>query len=216
MIAIAPSILSADFLHLEDEIKAIENAGADRIHIDVMDGHFVPNLTIGPMIIKAIKKISRLPLDVHLMIKHPDRSLLSYLENGSDYLTIHAEAVTHLDRTISVIKAHNKKAGVALNPSTHESVLKYVLKELDMVLVMSVNPGFGGQEFLDSALEKISAIKNMLNVCDNSRCEISVDGGINEQTAPKAIKAGAHCLVAGSYIFSSHDYQKAINNLRKV
>lgn len=214
MVLIAPSILAADFLHLEREIKAIEDASADLIHIDVMDGRFVPNLTMGPFIIKAIKKISSLPLDVHLMIEKPDRSLKEYCESGADFLTIHAESLVHLERSIKAIKAYGAKAGVALNPSTHESVLQYVIGDLDMILVMSVNPGFSGQSFLPAVVKKIVAIKNMLQTAGNKNCLLSVDGGINDTLAQTCVEAGASCLVAGSYIFNSTDYKKAIASLR--
>lgn len=213
MITIAPSLLSCDFLHLEDEIVSLEKAGADRLHLDVMDGRFVPNLTFGPPLIKAIKKVARIPLDVHLMIKNPDRSLDSYIDSGADIITVHVESCLHLERTIKAILEKKVKAAVALNPSTHESALEYVLNDLDGVLVMSVNPGFGGQRFLKSSLKKISSIKAMLKSSGNEKCFISVDGGIDDQTASEVIRAGANCLVSGSYIFS-HDYKTAIDRLR--
>lgn len=216
MITVAPSILSANFLKLEHEIKALENAGADRIHIDVMDGLFVPNLTIGPVVISAIKRICSKPLDVHLMIEKPENSLKSYLEAGADFLTIHVESCVHLERAITFIKSHKVKAGVALNPSTHESSLEYVLADLDLVLVMSVNPGFSGQHFLPSSIKKIAAIKEMLTRCGNTSCIISVDGGINDQTAKLVVQAGATSLVAGAYVFQSADYRTAITQLQHV
>jgi ribulose-phosphate 3-epimerase len=215
MITISPSILSANFLRLESEITALERAGADRIHVDVMDGCFVPNLTIGPMIITAIKRISTIPLDVHLMIVKPELSIMSYIEAGADWLTIHVESCIHLERTIALIKSHNVKAGLALNPSTHESAIEYVLANLDQVLVMSVNPGFSGQQFLMSSLKKIVAIKAMLKECGNNLATISVDGGINDTTAKLVVNAGADCLVAGNYIFQSNDYGSAISLLKK-
>jgi ribulose-phosphate 3-epimerase len=214
MVLIAPSILSADFLNLGHEIAAIEKASADQIHIDVMDGHFVPNLTIGPTVINAIKRQVHLPLDVHLMISNPEPFIESYVESGADILTLHAESVLHLDRAIQQIKSYGIKAGVALNPSTHESVLQYVIENCDLILVMSVNPGFGGQHFLPSAIKKIAAIMRMLQYVHNEKCIISVDGGINQKTARACIKAGASCLVSGSYIFTSADYHTAINSLR--
>lgn len=214
MTLIAPSILSANLLSLQAEIKALEKAGADRIHVDVMDGVFVPNLTFGPVLIKAIKGATTLPLDVHLMIDHPERSLDQYIQAGADILTIHAESCGHLDRAIDYIKSHKVKAGVALNPATHESALQYVADKLDQVLVMSVNPGFSGQHFLPSAINKIKAIKTMLAHSHNERCVISVDGGINEKTASQVISAGAECLVAGSFIFSAKDYDLAIQALK--
>ncbi len=214
MIQVAPSILSADFLRLGDEIAALQQAGADLIHVDVMDGHFVPNLTLGPPIIKAIKRVLTVPLDVHLMIENADQVIDDYVDAGADVITIHAEGVVHLERAIHKIKSHSVQAGVALNPSTHESALKYVIGELDTVLIMSVNPGFGGQKFLPSALIKIAAVKEMLVNCKNSSCVISVDGGINETTGRECVKEGATRLVAGSYILGSKDYAVAIKNLK--
>jgi len=213
MVLIAPSILAADFLHLQQEIKAIEDAGADHIHVDVMDGHFVPNLTMGPVIISSIKKVTKLPIDVHLMITNANCYIDTYIDSGADLLTIHQESSLHLERDIQKIKSLKAKAGVALNPSTHENTLAYVIHEVDLVLVMSVNPGFGGQSFLPKTVEKITAIKNMLERVGNKNCLISVDGGINDKNAQSCINAGASCLVAGSYIFSAHDYQKAIKDL---
>lgn len=214
MVLIAPSILSANFLKLGEEIEALVHAGADHIHVDVMDGHFVPNLTLGPPIIKAIRTITSLPLDVHLMIEKPDCYLDTYIDAGADFLTLHAEACTHLERAVKHIKSRGKKAGVALNPGTHESALDYVIDELDLILVMSVNPGFSGQHFISSAVRKIRAIRNILAKANNSTCLISVDGGINDQTAKTCIQAGATSLVAGSYVFSSTSYQAAIKSLR--
>lgn len=214
MTLIAPSILSADFLNLGKEITAVVAAGADLIHVDVMDGHFVPNLTLGPPIISALKTVAKKPLDVHLMIDNPECFIDSYIESGADFLTIHVESTVHLERAIKRIKSLNAKAGVAINPSTHESTLHYVIDQLDLVLVMSVNPGFGGQTFLKSSLKKIAAIKSMLNDAGNTQCLISVDGGINHETAPDCIKAGATCLVAGSHVFRSEDYRAAIGQIR--
>jgi ribulose-phosphate 3-epimerase len=210
---IAPSLLSADFLNLGKEISSLEKAGADFLHIDVMDGHFVPNLTMGPPIIKAIKKATRVPLDVHLMIKNAEKYIELYTKSGADYLTIHCESVIHLDRAIEHIKACGKKAGVALNPATHESALAYIIDKVDLVLVMSVNPGFSGQKFLPSVLKKVSAIKSMLKDCGNEQCIISMDGGITDQNAGLCKKAGADMLVSGSYILSS-EYKKTIDSLR--
>lgn len=216
MTLIAPSILSANLLSLHAEIAALEKAGADRIHIDVMDGVFVPNLTFGPVLIKALKGATTLPLDVHLMIDNPERSLDHYIQAGADILTIHAESCVHLDRALDYIKSQKVKAGVALNPATHESALEYVIDKLDQVLVMSVNPGFSGQHFLHSAINKIKAIKAMLVRSHNTQCIISVDGGINEKTATKTVVAGANCLVAGSFIFSAKDYALAIRALKSL
>ncbi len=214
MIKIAPSILSADFLKLGEEIASIEKAGADFIHVDVMDGHFVPNLTLGPPIIAAIKRFSQKPLDVHLMIANTESSLEAYIDAGADMITVHAEGVLHLERALNAIKSRNIKAGVALNPATHESAIKYVAEELDLVLIMSVNPGFGGQSFLRSALAKIAAVRQLLAAVNNKSCLISVDGGVNDRTARECVAAGATCLVAGSYVFSSTNYAAAIGNLR--
>jgi ribulose-phosphate 3-epimerase len=216
MILISPSILSADFLMLGDELNKVTQAGANLIHIDVMDGHFVPNLTMGPLIVEAVKRGTSLPLDVHLMINNPERSIEYYAKAGADYLTIHSESCIHLERAIKQIKSFGIKAGVALNPSTHESALSYVLDELDLVLVMSVNPGFAHQQFLPSALKKISSIKNMLLKSSNKNCLISVDGGINDQTIAACAKAGAQIFVAGSYIFKALDYEKAITSLKTL
>lgn len=214
MVMIAPSVLSADILHLAKEIQAIEHAGADLIHIDVMDGHFVKNLTFGPLMVEAIKKITHLPLDVHLMIDAPSSYVETYIKSGADLLTVHAESCVHLDRCLEQIRSLGAKAGVALNPSTNESALSYVLDKLDLVLVMSVNPGFSGQEFLKSSLKKIEAIRSMLKEAGNHRCMISVDGGISDKTAGMVKKAGADCLVSGSFIWDSADYKKAIASLR--
>lgn len=216
MVLIAPSILSANFLELGNEIDAIVKASADYIHIDVMDGHFVPNLTMGPPIIRAIKKMTKVPLDVHLMIEEPEAYLDAYAESGADILTIHVESCIHLERAIRYIKSLKIKAGVALNPSTHERSLEYVIDQLDLILVMSVNPGFGGQTFLPSSIKKIAAIKAMLADALNPSCIISVDGGITDQTAAQVKIAGATCLVAGNYIFGAGDYGKAIEALRKA
>lgn len=214
MVMIIPSLLSADFLNLGQEISALEKAGADLLHVDVMDGSFVPNLTMGPPIIKAIKKAAKVPLDVHLMINNPEKYIETYAESGADYLTIHYEASVHLDRAIEQIKACGIKAGVALNPSTPENVLTYIIDKLDLILVMSVNPGFASQSFLPANLKKIAAIKAMLKGSGNEKCLIFVDGGINDKTGKECVKAGADGLVAGSYILHSGNYQKAIESLR--
>lgn len=213
MIKISPSILSADFSQLGNEIQQIEKAGADYIHLDVMDGNFVPNITIGNEVIKSIRKTSKLPFDVHLMINNPDAHIKAFADAGADIITIHAEASTHLDRSIELIKSFGKKVGISLVPSTHENVLDYVLDKIDLVLVMSVNPGFGGQKFLFSQLRKISEIRKKINNL-GKRIEIEVDGGINEETAKLVVDAGADILVSGSYIFKSSDYAKAIKSLR--
>ena len=212
-IKIAPSILSADFAKLGTELKAITEAGADYIHIDVMDGSFVPNITIGNEVVKSLRGHSALPFDVHLMIDNPDNHVKNFADAGADIITIHAEAVTHLDRSLSLIKSFGKKAGVSLVPSTSENILDYVLDKVDLILVMTVNPGFGGQKFLASQIEKIKNIRAKI-ARSGRKIDLQVDGGINTETAPMVIAAGADVLVSGSYIFGSGDYKKAIASLR--
>jgi ribulose-phosphate 3-epimerase len=214
MIKIAPSILSADFAKLGEEIQNIEKAGADYIHIDVMDGSFVPNITIGNEVVKALRQKTQVPFDVHLMINNPDNHVKAFAEAGADIITIHAEASIHLDRSLALIKSYDKKAGVSLVPSTHEDALDYILEKLDLILVMTVNPGFGGQKFLSSQLKKIENIRRKIEK-SGKKIELEVDGGINDQTARIAIEAGADVLVSGSYIFGSGNYQQAIANLKK-
>ena len=201
-IYISPSMLSADFAHLFDSLKHIEKGGADFIHWDVMDGHFVDNLSFGAPIIKALRPHTNLPFDVHLMIEDPAPYIATYVDAGADYLTVHAEAAPHLDETLREIRARGVKAGVALSPATPPSVLEYVLDKLDLILVMSVNPGFGGQSFIESQLTKIAVIAKMIEGRD---IRLSVDGGINETTAPAVREAGADTLVSGSYLFSQKD-----------
>jgi ribulose-phosphate 3-epimerase len=210
---IAPSILSADFTRLGDEIRDVERAGADYIHVDVMDGHYVPNITIGPMIVEAVKRSTRLPLDVHLMISNPDQYIDVFRQSGADIITIHAEAVDHLHRSVQSIKEVGARAGVSLNPATPLQPVEYVLGELDMVLLMTVNPGFGGQEFIHEVMPKIKRLREMINE-RGLNTEIEVDGGINLDTIGIASAAGANIFVAGSAIFHSKDYSKTIGMMR--
>lgn len=215
MVKIAPSILSADFLRLGDEIKAAESAGADMIHIDIMDGRFVPNITIGSFIVESIRKITKLPLDVHLMIEEPERYLQDFIKAGADFLTVHYEASTHLHRTIQCIKKANIKAGVSINPATPVWCLESILYDVDLVLLMSVNPGFGGQEFIPHTLEKIKKLKRLINEKAISVL-IEVDGGIKPDNAKTVASAGADIIVMGSAFFNSEDYGKIIRQIRKV
>ncbi|MCM3454230.1 ribulose-phosphate 3-epimerase [Heyndrickxia oleronia] len=215
MVKIAPSILSANFSKLADEIKDVEKAGADYIHIDVMDGHFVPNITMGPLVVEAIRPITKLPLDVHLMIENPDQFIESFVKAGADYITVHVEACKHLHRTIQYIRSFGVKAGVVLNPATPVEMIKHVLKDIDMVLLMTVNPGFGGQRFIKSVLPKIKQVKELIDQ-EGLNIEIEVDGGINPETAKLCTDAGANVLVAGSAIYNHEDRKKAINEIRKT
>lgn len=212
---IAPSILSADFSKLGDEIRAIEAGGADYVHIDVMDGHFVPNITIGPLIVEAARRVTELPLDVHLMIENPDQYIPDFAAAGADIIVVHAEAVNHLHRTVQLIKSLGKKAGVSLNPATPLNVLEYVLVDLDLVLLMTVNPGFGGQSFIDATLPKIHALRAMLDK-RGSEAELEVDGGVKLSNIAQISHAGADVFVAGSAVFGTDDYAKTITELKRL
>ncbi|NRD78831.1 ribulose-phosphate 3-epimerase [Bacillus sp. BRMEA1] len=213
MVKIAPSILSADFSKLGEEILAVEKAGADYIHVDVMDGHFVPNITIGPLIVEAIRPITKLPLDVHLMIENPSQYIEAFAKAGADYLTVHVEADRHLHRTIQKIKSLGVKAGVVINPATPVDTIQHIIGDIDLVLLMSVNPGFGGQKFIPEVLNKIRQVKQMADE-KGLNIEIEVDGGVNSETARQCIEAGANVLVAGSAVYNEEDYAKAISQIR--
>lgn len=215
MVKIAPSILSADFSKLGEEIKAVEMAGADYIHVDVMDGHFVPNITMGPLVLKAIRPLTELPLDVHLMIENPDSYIEEFADAGADIITVHVEAATHLHRTIQLIKAKGVKAGVVLNPATSVDSIKHIIHDIDMVLLMTVNPGFGGQSFIQNVIPKIKEVSELVQT-HGLNVEIEVDGGVNAETAPLCIEAGANVLVAGSAIYGKKDLKDAISVIRGV
>jgi len=210
---IAPSILSADFARLADEVSAVERGGADLLHIDVMDGHFVPNLTVGPPIVEALKKVTKLPLDVHLMITNADAFIGEFAAAGADYLTVHVEACPHLHRTVQSIKERGVKAGVTLNPATSLTTLDEIVADVDLVLIMSVNPGFGGQKFILSSLKKIQSARQLIDRTQ-SRALLEVDGGVKVDNAAQVLEAGADILVAGSAIFESRDYAATIAALR--
>jgi len=210
---IAPSILSADFGRLAEEVRAVEAAGADWIHVDVMDGRFVPNITLGPVIVEAVKKATRLPLDVHLMIVEPEKYLEAFVKAGAQWLTVHAEACPHLHRTLQQIRQLGAHPAVVINPATPLSAVEEALPFADMVLLMSVNPGFGGQSFIEETVGKVARLRKMISA-GKLKVEIEVDGGINAQTAKKVVEAGASVLVAGSAVFGAKDYAQAIRSLR--
>jgi ribulose-phosphate 3-epimerase len=211
---IAPSILSADFSRLGDEVRAVAAAGADYIHVDVMDGHFVPNITIGPLVVEAVRRVTELPLDVHLMIENPDLYIPDFAAAGADFIVVHAEATHHLHRTVQLIKAHGKKAGVSLNPATPLHCLDYILDELDLVLLMTVNPGFGGQSFIEACLPKIHALRGILDK-RGLETELEVDGGVKIDNIDRIAHAGADVFVAGSAVFGSADYAATIAALKR-
>jgi len=212
-ILVAPSLLSADFTRLGDEVRAVQESGADWLHLDVMDGLFVPNITIGPLVVSAVKKVSKIPLDVHLMIVDPDHYLDDFRAAGADILTVHPEATNHLHRTLTRIRELGMRPGVALNPSTGVEVVKHVLTELDVIMIMTVNPGFGGQTFIRSMLPKVRAIREII---DRSGHEIllEIDGGVSPKTAPDLVREGANVFVAGSAVFGHPPYEDAIGKLR--
>ncbi len=212
---IAPSILSADFARLADEVARVEAAGADLLHVDVMDGHFVPNLTVGPPIVEALRKVTKLPLDVHLMMTNPDAFIAEFAAAGANYLTVHVETCPHLHRTVQAIKERGVKAGVTLNPATRIATLEEILPEADLLLIMSVNPGFGGQQFIESSLKKIAQARQLLTLT-GSRARLEVDGGVKVTNAARILKAGADILVAGSAVFESEDYAATIKALRQA
>ncbi|WP_416731482.1 ribulose-phosphate 3-epimerase [Fictibacillus sp. JL2B1089] len=215
MIKIAPSILSADFSKLGDDIKAVEEAGADYIHVDVMDGHFVPNITIGPLVVQAIRPITKLPLDVHLMIENPDRYIEEFAKAGADIISVHVEASPHLHRTVQLIKQQGVKAGVVINPATSVETIRHILQDVDLVLLMTVNPGFGGQAFIESVVPKIKEVSDLVET-QGLNVEIEVDGGVNPKTARLCVEAGANVLVAGSAIYGKKDLKGAIEAIRGV
>ncbi len=213
MIKIAPSILSANFAKLGEDIKDVERGGADYIHVDVMDGHFVPNITIGPLIVDAIRPVTQLPLDVHLMIENPDQYIEMFAKAGADIISVHVEACPHLHRTIQLIKSTGAKAGIVLNPHTPVSMIHHVIEDVDLVLLMTVNPGFGGQSFIHSVLPKIREVADLVAE-KNLDVEIEVDGGVNPETARLCVEAGANVLVAGSAIYNQQDRGQAIQSIR--
>ena len=214
MIKLAPSILSADFARLLEDVKKVEKAGCEYLHIDVMDGHFVPNITLGHAIVKSLRKDVNMVFDTHLMIENPDDYIKDFVDAGSDLIVVHAEACRHLHRTIQNIKSYNVKAGVALNPATSIESIKHIIEDVDMVLIMTVNPGFGGQSFIESMLEKIKELKQLIDD-KNLNVDIQVDGGIKPDNIHKVVEAGANIIVAGSAIFNSENIEETVSLMRK-
>ena len=214
MIKLAPSILSADFARLLEDVKKVEKAGCEYLHIDVMDGHFVPNITLGPAIVKSLRRDVNMVFDTHLMIENPDDYIKDFVDAGSDLIVVHAEACRHLHRTIQNIKSYNVKAGVALNPATSIESIKHIIEDVDMVLIMTVNPGFGGQSFIESMIEKIKELKQLIDD-KNLNVDIQVDGGIKPDNIHKVVEAGANIIVAGSAIFNSENIEETVSLMRK-
>lgn len=214
MIKLAPSILAADFARLLEDVKKVENAGCEYLHIDVMDGHFVPNITLGPAIVKSLRKDVDMVFDAHLMIENPDQYVKDFVDAGCDLIVVHQEACRHLHRTIQNVKSHGIKVGVALNPATPIETIKHVLQDIDMVLIMTVNPGFGGQSFIESMVPKIQELKGLID-SQNLNVDIQVDGGIKPENVAKVVKAGANVIVAGSAIFNSDDIKSTVDLFRK-
>lgn len=215
-VRIAPSILSADFAFLGDAVARVERGGADLIHVDVMDGHFVPNITIGPAVVKALRRVTRTPLDVHLMISEPDRYIEAFADAGASMISVHVEVLPHLHRTVHAMKALGVKAGVVLNPSTPVGMLEEIAGDVDFVLVMSVNPGFGGQSFIPRSIAKVAAVRALLDRCGNIGAGIEIDGGIDAHNAARVVAAGARMLVAGSAIFGTPDPEQATRELKAI
>lgn len=215
MVKIAPSILSADFTRLGEQVRAVEEAGAEVLHIDVMDGHFVPNITLGPLIVKSLRPHSQMFFDVHLMIEEPERYIEDFAQAGANHITVHLEATKHIHRVIQLIKGMGVSAGIALNPATPLDGLKYILEDLDMVLLMTVNPGFGGQKFIPAVLPKIEVLRSHLDKMQSS-CKIEIDGGVQSSTISAVVRAGAEILVAGSAVFAQPDPAQALQDLARL